>query len=44
MPISHDGTATGHYAYSDFTVTSGGGSAEGYDAWLGDWTVMIFWK
>ena len=37
--FTDDGTATGHYAYSDFTVTSGGGSAEGYDAWLGDWTV-----
>lgn len=38
--FTDDGTATGHYAYSEFTVTSGGGgSAEGYDAWLGDWTV-----
>lgn len=38
--FTDDGAATGHYAYSDFTVTSGGGgSAEGYDAWLGDWTV-----
>lgn len=37
--FTDDGTVTGHYAYSEFTVAGGGGSAEGYDAWLGDWTV-----
>ena len=37
--FTDDGVATGHYACSEFSVTGGGGSAEGYDAWLGDWTV-----
>lgn len=37
-----DAVITGHYSAADFTVTgsgSGGGTATGYDAWLGEWTV-----
>ena len=35
--FTDDAAVTGHYAYSEFTV--GGGTAEGYDAWLGEWTI-----
>lgn len=35
-----EGAATGHYAYSEFTVkNNGGGGATGYDAWLGEWEI-----
>lgn len=36
--FTDDGAATGHYAYSDFTVTSGGGS-DAYKKWLGNWSI-----
>lgn len=40
--FTEDAVITGHYSEADFTVTgsgSGGGTATGYDAWLGEWTV-----
>lgn len=36
--FTDDSDVTGHYAFSEFTVT-GGSSATGYDAWLGEWEV-----
>lgn len=38
--FTSDGAATGHYAYSEFTVkNNGGGGATGYEAWLGEWEI-----
>lgn len=37
--FTDDGTATGHYAYSEFTVTSGGGGSDAYKKWLGNWSI-----
>ena len=39
--FTDDAKVTGHYASSEFTVTSTGGDsgATGYEAWLGEWEV-----
>lgn len=40
LGFTEEAEMTGHYAYSDFTVKTGGGGATGYEAWLGEWEVQ----
>lgn len=39
LGFTEEAEMTGHYAYSNFTVKTGGGGATGYEAWLGEWEV-----